>query len=370
MHTARNVETVENDAVECGYEKWSYGDLDVISTGLAIEIKETYGLKPTITIVSENHPYILAIMLATWKLGGIYAHLDHHAPQELLQHMITNIAPTLVVAPSSDEPINQLLRGMSYFTFISSARSHCTSGMNFNYMMFDVKITSMTILSQRFLNQSPDLSPEAFPLPSPSDVALYLHTSSASSISNIKCVSLAHQSLISGTKSRVAWWKKTWPDEDFNKLRVLGWSPWSHILGICHDLGGAMFATAGCYCFGVIPSTYTSPELTDEYEGQFDVISRLFDSAIRIKPDVFVGVPWVLEGFKDKWSQEKVTDKKEVMQRTLEKIKVFGCGGAALSKELALWAKDMNISVTVDIGMTEMGGKYVLDLKPHFLLIF
>jgi acyl-coenzyme A synthetase/AMP-(fatty) acid ligase len=117
--TARNIETVENDAVECGYEKWSYGDLDVISTGLAIEINETYGLKPTVTIVSENHPYILAVMLATWKLGGIYAHLDHHTPQELLQHMITNIAPTFVVAPSSDEPIKQLLRGTSYFAIIS-----------------------------------------------------------------------------------------------------------------------------------------------------------------------------------------------------------------------------------------------------------
>ena len=119
LHTARNIETVENDAVECGYEKWSYGDLDVISTGLAIEINETYGLKPTVTIVGENHPYILAVMLATWKLGGIYAHLDYHTPQELLQHMITNIAPTLVVAPSSHEPIKQLLRGTSYFTISS-----------------------------------------------------------------------------------------------------------------------------------------------------------------------------------------------------------------------------------------------------------
>ena len=119
LHTARNFETVENLAVECGYEKWSYGDLDVISTGLAIEIMETYGLKPTISIVSENHPYTLAVMLATWKLGGIYAPLDHHAPQELLQHMIINIAPTLVVASSSDEPIKQLLLGVSHFTIVT-----------------------------------------------------------------------------------------------------------------------------------------------------------------------------------------------------------------------------------------------------------
>ena len=233
-------------------------------------------------------------------------------------------------------------------------------------MIFDVKTTSMTTLSQRFLSQSADLSPEAFPLPSPSDIALFIHTSSASSISNLKCVTLSHQSVISGAESRVAWWKRAWPDKDFKNLRVLGWSPWSHILGICHDLGGATFTTAGCYFFGVIPSTYTSPEFTDEHEGQSDVLSRLFDAAIRIKPDVFVGVPWVLEGFKDKWSQEKVADKKDVMQEVLEKMKVFGCGGAALSKELALWAKDMNISVTVDIGMTELGGEYAPDLKSFF----
>ena len=365
LHVARNIETVENDAVECGYEKWSYGDLDVISTGLAIEIRETYGLKPTISIVSENHPYILAVMLATWKLGGVYTPLDHHAPQELLQQMIINTAPTLVVVPSSDEPIRQLLRSMSYFRFISIfLRSHCSAGMNVHCIIFDVKTTSMTTLSQRFLNQSPDLSPEAFPLPSPSDIALFMHTSSASSISNLKCVPLAHQSVISGAQSRVAWWKKAWPDNDFKNLRVLGWSPWSHILGICHDLGGAMFATAGCYCFGVIPSTYTSPESTDEHhEGESDVLSRLFDAAIRIQPDIFVGVPWVLEGFKDRWSQEKDADKKVAMREVLERMKAFGCGGAALSKELALWAKDMNISVTVDIGMTEFGGECTLDLK-------
>ena len=231
-------------------------------------------------------------------------------------------------------------------------------------MIFDVKTTSMTALTQRFLYLSPDLSPEAFPIPLPSDIALFIHTSSASSISNLKCVPLSHQSVISGVKSRVAWWKKSWPDKDFNNLRVLGWSPWSHILGICHDLAGAMFTTAGCYFFGVIPSTYISPEFTDEHGGESDVISRLFDAAIRIKPDVFECVPWVLEGFKEKWSQEKVAEKKEVMQETLEKMKVFGCGGAALSKEVALWAKDMNISVYADIGMTELGGEYALDLKP------
>lgn len=125
LHTARNIETVENDVVECGYEKWSYGDLDTISTGLALEIKETCGLKPIITTIGENHPYLLAIMLATWKLGGVYAPLDHHTPQELLQRMIINTASTLVVIPSSDEPIKQLLHGMFCSTVIKKMFSSC-----------------------------------------------------------------------------------------------------------------------------------------------------------------------------------------------------------------------------------------------------
>ena len=233
--------------------------------------------------------------------------------------------------------------------------------MNVRFMIFDVKTTSMTALSQRFLNQSPDLCAEAFPPPSPSDIALYLHTSSASSISNLKCVPLAHASVLSGNKSIVAWWKKAWPDKDFKNLRVLGWSSWSHVLGIYHDIGGATFATAGCYCFGIIPATYSSPEFPDEHQGKSDVASRLFDAAIRIKPDMFWCVPWVLEGFKDKWSREKVADKKEVMQQTLEKMKTFACGGAALTKELVLWAKGMNIPLTVDIGMTELGREYLFS---------
>lgn len=221
----------------------------------------------------------------------------------------------------------------------------------------------MTTLTQRFLNQSPNLPAKAFPLPSASDIALYIHTSSASSISNLKCVSLAHGNIFSGSKSRLAWWQKAWPDKAFVNLRVLGWASWFHILGISHDLGG-VFATAGCYFFGVIPSTYSlRQELADEHEGESDLVSRLFDAVIRIKPDVFTSVPWVLEGFKDKLSREEDAEKKEVMQNALEKIKAFSCGGAALSKEIVLWAKDMNISLSVDIGMTELGSECAFVLR-------
>lgn len=61
--------------------------------------------------------------------------------------MIINIASTLVVIPSSNK--------------------HLLHGMNVQLTIFDVKTTSMTSLTQRFLSQSPDLSLEAFPLPLP-----------------------------------------------------------------------------------------------------------------------------------------------------------------------------------------------------------
>jgi hypothetical protein len=41
---------------------------------------------------------------------------------------------------------------------------------------------------QKYNEQSPELLPEAFQLPTPNDIALYLRTSSTSSVANVKCV--------------------------------------------------------------------------------------------------------------------------------------------------------------------------------------
>jgi len=50
--------------------------------------------------------------------------------------------------------------------------------------------------------------------------------------------------------------------------------------GHMSDLGGAMFATAGCYFFGVIPSTYTSQEFIDDINLKENLIPfGLFDAA-------------------------------------------------------------------------------------------
>ena len=48
--------SIERNVIECGDEFWTYGDLDVISTGLALELHQKYGSKPVVAVISENHP--------------------------------------------------------------------------------------------------------------------------------------------------------------------------------------------------------------------------------------------------------------------------------------------------------------------------
>lgn len=114
-----NAETAERDAVQCGDEIWSYGDLDVISTGLAVEIAARYGARPIVTVISENLPYTLALMLAVWKLGGIFAPFDHHAPADLVRAMLRNVSPSCVVVHSADNVTRNTVQG-AYISLCSS----------------------------------------------------------------------------------------------------------------------------------------------------------------------------------------------------------------------------------------------------------
>lgn len=109
---------VDRNAVECGDEQWTYGDLDNISTGIALDLHEKYGSKPVVAIVSENHPYILATMLATWKLGGIVAPLDRNVPKDIMERMLSNIGPTVVVVPSSQSNVQKIVQGKLLFSFL------------------------------------------------------------------------------------------------------------------------------------------------------------------------------------------------------------------------------------------------------------
>ncbi|KAF8196523.1 hypothetical protein BJ912DRAFT_112548 [Pholiota molesta] len=151
---------VERVAVECGQAQWTYGELDVVSSGLARDMYKAYGAKPTVAIVCENHPYTLAMLFAIWKLGGIVAPLDHNVPKDIMERMLTNIGPTCVLVPSTERVTQSIIEGISL-------KCHT----------FDSEATTITALIQKYLDQSPELPGHQFPPPSPEDIALYLHTS-------------------------------------------------------------------------------------------------------------------------------------------------------------------------------------------------
>ncbi|CAA7264464.1 unnamed protein product [Cyclocybe aegerita] len=331
---------VERTVVECGEESWTYGDLDCISTALALEMYQKYGPKPVVAIVSENHPYVLATLLATWKLGGIVAPLDYNVPRDIMERMLLNIGPTFVLVPSTEVNVQNIVKDIAYL---------CSP--------FDAMDSTVTGLMQRYLDQSPELAALEFPAPSPGDIALYLHTSSASSVVNVKCVPITHRSILSGATARLAWWKRTWPEQDFQHLKVLGWSPWSHIIGLSHDLGAATLLTRGTYIFAMIPSAYgTTPGDANRTSRYLDVCGQLLETAMSKKPTAFAGVPWVMEGFMRTFKQETDLGRKERIYDAIKTLKVFGSGGAATNAECLEWASQLDIPIVLDIGMTELGG--------------
>jgi long-subunit acyl-CoA synthetase (AMP-forming) len=224
---------------------------------------------------------------------------------------------------------------------------------------FDAEATTITALIQKYLDQSPELPGHQFPPPSPEDIALYLHTSSASSVANVKCVPLSHESILGSAKSRLAWWKRTWPKQEFVNLRVLGWSPWSHVIGLTSDLGAAMLLTAGCYVFAMIPSAYgAAAGKSDNAARYLDVCGQLLETAIAKKPTFFAGVPWVLEGFMRTYKQETDAARKQQILEAIQRFKAFGSGGAATNAECLEWASQIKLPLVIDIGMTEIGGKF------------
>ena len=230
---------------------------------------------------------------------------------------------------------------------------------------FDLNNTTVTALSQRYLDQAPKLLTSLFPVPTPEDIALYLHTSSASTVSNVKCVPISHKNVINGSQSRLSWFKKVWPQQDFNNLRVLGWSPWSHIIGLSHDIGAATLLTAGCYVFGVVPSSYPTGDAAKNASRYLDVPTQLLDTAITTKTTAFAGVPWVLEGFMKAVKNESDDTRKARIMGAIESFKVFGAGGASTSAECIEWAKRVGLPVLLDLGMTEVGGAIDPIIRYH-----
>ena len=120
---AQDPRTAQDRVIEHGAEQWTYGDLDLISTGLAREIQALHrdGSKPVVVSISENRPYVLAMILAIWKLGGIFAPLDCHAPPDMVKKMVENIAPTCALLHESDKISFEAMRGRTFSVPLKSS---------------------------------------------------------------------------------------------------------------------------------------------------------------------------------------------------------------------------------------------------------
>ncbi|KAJ6610193.1 hypothetical protein B0H10DRAFT_1883603 [Mycena sp. CBHHK59/15] len=340
LNVSSSSEGSEREALKCGEETWTYGDLSTISSGLAVDLQHRYGSRPTVAMVCENHPYMVALFLAVWKLRGTVVPLDYHAPADLMEGMLRNVAPACVVVPSSDRVTQNI-----------------AEGLGLSVHAFEPEDSTITALSQRFLEHSVDLPADAYPLPSDEDMCLYIYTSSASSVSNLKCVPVTHRSLLTNCRSQLTWFRQNLHGQNLQYLRVLGWSPFNHIMSFCFDLGTSTFLTGGCYIFGLIPSVYYAAFRPESVaDRQYDVPQLLLQTILKERPHVFAGVPWVLDGLVNSWGVEVDLARRERISAALRQFKYFISAGAKTSEESIQWAAIHGLPLIISIGMTELGG--------------
>jgi long-subunit acyl-CoA synthetase (AMP-forming) len=79
------------------------------------------------------------------------------------------------------------------------------------------------------------------------------------------------------------------------------------------------------------------------------------DTAISTQTTAFAGVPWVLKGFMKAWKTKSDEACRAHIMEAIKIFKVFS-GGASMSAECIEWAKQVNLPVLLDLGMTEGGG--------------
>ncbi|KAK0461978.1 uncharacterized protein EV420DRAFT_1665682 [Desarmillaria tabescens] len=333
------------NVLECGQDTWTYSDLDIISSALAQDIKAILGSFPKVAVVSENHPYIFALMLAVWKLGGTFIPIDVHVPAELLKGMLHIVDPTCLVVPETD---------------VSDQR--VASAIGIHVLPFDVNASTMTALRQKYASFTQKTRLSGYPLPHADSACLYLFTSSASSTANLKCVPLTHTLILSNCRSKLAWWRRIHPEGEMDGIRVLGWAPWSHILAYMQDIGTVTFLNAGCYVFASVPSTYPAQLAANGLQGP---TINIIDSLLNRRIAAFACVPFILSELKAMCDSASGPDEHPTCFRAEEKarlvsalqsLRMLECGGAALEADVTRWAVENGISVMVGIGMTETAG--------------
>lgn len=221
---------------------------------------------------------------------------------------------------------------------------------------------TITALSISFIDTEDRLPDELKLVLTPQDIALYIHTSSATTIDNLKCVPITHESLLSNCQAQVAWFKRQFPSEDGMHPRILGWSPWTHIIGISQDIGAGVIISQGCYIFAAIPSCYHLPDVmpipSSIRTSREQATMSLTEVLLRERPDHFAGVPWFLEGLINLWENEHDIQRKESVLEVLRDFKFFMLGGAKASDACLEWAQRAGLRLILGFGMTEFGGKF------------
>ncbi|KAK0216459.1 polyketide synthetase [Armillaria nabsnona] len=205
-------EHAHRDALKCGEDRWTYAELDYITHTIGRRFEEEYGLHPTVAFIGENHPYLFACLLAVWRIGGVVAPIDHHAPKHMLESMLRIVNPGVVVVASNVIITQTVVKDMSIPLHV-----------------FDAEENIMATCKQQHSHDTKFISAGRS---NPSDTCLLVFTSSASDASNLKCVPLTHDTVLARCQVQISWLKKSFPHHSFDHLRVLGWSPWSHVIGL------------------------------------------------------------------------------------------------------------------------------------------
>ncbi|KAJ7629735.1 hypothetical protein DFH06DRAFT_1225283 [Mycena polygramma] len=327
IKTARDPGTASRYVLECGDSIWTYAELDTISSGLAEELRSTLGHSPKVAVVSENHPFVFALMLAVWKLSGIFIPIDAHVPATLLAGMVDLVNPTCLFLSAFDALSNSL-----------------DKVSKFRVMTFGTEDSTIRALNEKYARSTLDVG---ISLPHPDHPCLYLFTSSASSVKNLKAVPLTHKIMLSACRSKLAWWRRMRPDKVMDGIRVLGWAPWSHVLAHMQDIGTCTLLNAGCYVFVSEPLAYHPG-------GPSDLTSLVVDGILNKGISAFSCLPFVLGGLKA--ACEGARPDKMALLHALRHMTMLECGGAMLDREVSDWAVLNGIPLMVGTGMTETAG--------------
>ena len=101
-------------SIDCCGDVLTYGQLLALVEKFAAELHSKFGDRPVVSFVSENNPYVLISILATWLLGGVIAPLDYHAPEALLRGMLEGVHPTCVILPDTAVGNIAIVKGTSF----------------------------------------------------------------------------------------------------------------------------------------------------------------------------------------------------------------------------------------------------------------